>query len=75
MSRQAELRAYGQALAVEFLGLSAWTAKALAFENIVTVEDLASRTEADLIAVLSRKSVNEIKYKLAEKGLSLAMTG
>lgn len=75
MDRQTDLSDCGQASAVEFLGLSAWTAKALAFEQIETVADLAQRSEADLIAVLPRKSVKEIKDRFAEKGLSLAGAG
>jgi hypothetical protein len=60
-----------RAWVAEFPGLSAWTAKSLAFESIVTVVDLVCRSEADL----PHKTVNEINDKLAERGLSSTDAG
>lgn len=61
-------------MSIEELELSVRSSNCLRRANIDTVEKLTQKTEEDMIKVrnLGRKSLNEIKRKLAEIGLSLA---
>jgi uncharacterized protein len=61
-------------LPIEDLQLPLRAFNSLRREGIHTVGDLASRNEADLLAInnLGPQSVSEIKQKLAERGLGLA---
>ncbi|MGI6109264.1 MAG: DNA-directed RNA polymerase subunit alpha [Eubacteriaceae bacterium] len=61
-------------MSIEELELSVRSSNCLRRANIDTVEKLTQKTEEDMIKVrnLGRKSLNEIKSKLAEIGLSLA---
>lgn len=63
-------------LSIEELDLSVRSYNCLKRANINTVEDLANKTEEDMMKVrnLGRKSKEEILQKLAELGLSLAPT-
>jgi carbon monoxide dehydrogenase subunit G len=67
----------GPGLPIEELGLPLRTFNSLRREGIHTVRDLSARNEADLLAIvnLGPASVNEIKQKLAERGLALAPAG
>lgn len=58
---------------VEDLELSVRAARALERLNITTVGDLASRTEAEMLGLsnFGETSLNEIKQRLAEVGLTL----
>ncbi|MDR4074239.1 MAG: DNA-directed RNA polymerase subunit alpha C-terminal domain-containing protein, partial [Eubacterium sp.] len=61
-------------MSIEELELSVRSSNCLRRANIDTVEKLTQKTEEDMIKVrnLGRKSLNEIKHKLAEIGLSLS---
>ena len=61
-------------LPVEDLQLPVRAFNSLRREGIHTVGDLATRNEADLLAIsnLGPQSISEIKQKLAERGLGLA---
>ena len=61
-------------MSIEELELSVRSSNCLRRANIDTVEKLTQKTEEDMIKVrnLGRKSLNEIKHKLAEFGLSLS---
>ena len=61
-------------MSIEELELSVRSSNCLRRANIDTVEKLTQKTEEDMIKVrnLGRKSLNEIKSKLAGMGLSLA---
>lgn len=61
-------------MSIEELELSVRSSNCLRRANIDTVEKLTQKTEEDMIKVrnLGRKSLNEIKHKLAEMGLSLS---
>lgn len=61
-------------MSIEELELSVRSSNCLRRANIDTVEKLTQKTEEDMIKVrnLGRKSLNEIKQKLAEIGLSLS---
>ena len=61
-------------MSIEELELSVRSSNCLRRANIDTVEKLTQRSEEDMIKVrnLGRKSLNEIKHKLAEIGLSLS---
>lgn len=61
-------------MSIEELELSVRSSNCLRRANIDTVEKLTKKTEEDMIKVrnLGRKSLNEIKEKLAEIGLSLS---
>lgn len=61
-------------MTIEELDLSARSFNCLKRANINTVEDLANKTEEEMIKVrnLGRKSLEEVKHKLAMMGLSLA---
>ena len=65
------------ALPVEELHLALRSHNSLRREGIHTVGDLASRTEQQLLAIdqIGPASVEEIRQKLAERGLSLAAAG
>ncbi|MCF7837036.1 MAG: DNA-directed RNA polymerase subunit alpha [Candidatus Marinimicrobia bacterium] len=70
-----ELRAK-LAVSVNEIELSVRAANCLNNANITTVGELAQKTEAEMLKYrnFGKKSLNEIKDKLAEKGLSLGMT-
>lgn len=61
-------------MSIEELELSVRSSNCLRRANIDTVEKLTQKTEEDMIKVrnLGRKSLNEIKHKLAEIGLCLS---
>lgn len=61
-------------MSIEELELSVRSSNCLRRASIDTVEKLTQKTEEDMMKVrnLGRKSLNEIKHKLAEMGLSLA---
>lgn len=61
-------------MSIEELELSVRSSNCLRRANIDTVEKLTQKTEEDMIKVrnLGRKSLNEIKHKLSEIGLSLS---
>lgn len=61
-------------MSIEELELSVRSSNCLRRANIDTVEKLTQKTEEDMIKVrnLGRKSLNEIKHKLAEIGLALS---
>jgi len=61
-------------MSIEELELSVRSSNCLRRANIDTVEKLTQKTEEDMIKVrnLGRKSLNEIKHKLSEMGLSLS---
>lgn len=61
-------------MSIEELELSVRSSNCLRRANIDTVEKLTLKSEEDMIKVrnLGRKSLNEIKHKLAEIGLSLS---
>lgn len=61
-------------MSIEELELSVRSSNCLRRANIDTVEKLTQKSEEDMIKVrnLGRKSLNEIKHKLAEIGLSLS---
>lgn len=61
------------ALPIDELGLQSRSFNALTREGIHTVGDLVARSEADLLDIrnFGAKSIEEIKEKLAEKGMSL----
>lgn len=61
-------------MSIEELELSVRSSNCLRRANIDTVEKLTQKTEEDMMKVrnLGRKSLNEIKHKLAEMGLSLS---
>lgn len=60
---------------VEMIELSSRAANCLKVANIQTIGELVSKTEEDLLAVknFGQKSLEEIKSKLEEMGLSLGM--
>ena len=60
-------------MTVEELDLSVRSYNCLKRANINTVEELTQRTEEDMMKVrnLGKKSLEEVKGKLAELGLSL----
>jgi DNA-directed RNA polymerase subunit alpha len=60
-------------LTIEELDFSVRSYNCLKRANINTVEDLVNKTEDDMMKVrnLGRKSMDEVIYKLAERGLSL----
>jgi len=64
------------AMTIEELDLSVRAQNCLESENIQTVRDLIVRTEAQLLAVrnLGKTSLQDIKNKLANLGLSLGMS-
>jgi DNA-directed RNA polymerase subunit alpha len=64
------------AMTVEELDLSVRAQNCLESENIQTVRDLIVKTEPQLLAVrnLGKTSLNDIKAKLANLGLSLGMS-
>ena len=59
--------------AIESLGLSVRSGRCLEAEEIFTIDQLIYYTENDLLKVpnLGRRSLNEIKDRLAERGLKL----
>ena len=59
--------------AIESLGLSVRSGKCLEAEEIYTIDQLIYYTENELLKTpnLGRRSLNEIKEKLAERGLKL----
>jgi DNA-directed RNA polymerase subunit alpha len=59
---------------IEELDFSVRTYNCLKKENILTIADLVKKTEADLTAIrnFGAKSLNEVKEKLKQFGLSLA---
>ena len=61
-------------MTIEELDLSVRSFNCLKRANINTVEDLISKTQDEMIKVrnLGRKSLEEVKHKLAQMGLSLA---
>ena len=61
---------------MEALELSVRTSNCLKNANIRTIGDLIQRTEEELIKIrnFGRRSLQEIKEKLKEWGLSLGMT-
>ena len=61
-------------MTIEELDLSVRSFNCLKRANINTVEDLVNRTQEEMIKVrnLGRKSLEEVEYKLAMMGLSLA---
>ena len=61
-------------MTIEELDLSVRSFNCLKRANINTVEDLTNKTEEEMIKVrnLGRKSLEEVKHKLAMMGLSLA---
>lgn len=63
-------------MSVNEIELSVRAANCLNNANITTVGELAQKTEADMLKYrnFGKKSLNEIKSKLAELGLSLGMT-
>ena len=63
-------------MSVNEIELSVRAANCLNNANIVTVGQLAMKTEAEMLKYrnFGKKSLNEIKDKLAELGLSLGMT-
>jgi DNA-directed RNA polymerase subunit alpha len=63
-------------MSVNEIELSVRAANCLNNANITTVGDLALKTEADMLKYrnFGKKSLNEIKAKLEELGLSLGMT-
>lgn len=63
-------------MSVNEIELSVRAANCLNNANIITVGELAQRTEADMLKYrnFGKKSLNEIKQKLAELGLGLGMT-
>ena len=65
------------ALPVEELHLALRSHNSLRREGIHTIGDLASRTEQQLLAIdqIGPASVEEIRQKLADRGLSLAAAG
>lgn len=64
------------AMSVNEIELSVRAANCLNNANIVTVGELAQKTEADMLKYrnFGKKSLNEIKDKLHDLGLSLGMT-
>lgn len=64
------------AMSVNEIELSVRAANCLNNANIKTVGELAQKTEADMLKYrnFGKKSLNEIKQKLQELGLSLGMT-
>lgn len=60
-------------MSIEELELSVRSSNCLRRANINTVEELTQKTEEDMMKVrnLGKKSLSEIKFKLAEIGLSL----
>ncbi|MAE60688.1 MAG: hypothetical protein CMJ49_04930 [Planctomycetaceae bacterium] len=74
-----QLRGTGQenvvGVPIEQLDLSARAAKALTLLNIHTIGDLIQRTEAELLGIknFGSTSLDEIKLKLEERGLSLRL--
>lgn len=63
-------------ISVNEIELSVRAANCLNNANITTVGQLAQKTEAEMLKYrnFGRKSLNEIKQKLSEQGLSLGMT-
>ncbi len=63
-------------MSVNEIELSVRAANCLNNANITTVGELAQKTEADMLKYrnFGKKSLNEIKSKLAELGLALGMT-
>ena len=63
-------------ISVNEIELSVRAANCLNNANITTVGELAQKTEAEMLKYrnFGKKSLNEIKQKLAELGLSLGMT-
>ncbi|HQC53584.1 MAG TPA: DNA-directed RNA polymerase subunit alpha C-terminal domain-containing protein, partial [Lentisphaeria bacterium] len=64
------------AISVNEIELSVRAANCLNNANITTVGELAQKTENEMLKYrnFGKKSLNEIKQKLAELGLSLGMT-
>ena len=64
------------AISVNEIELSVRAANCLNNANITTVGELAQKTEAEMLKYrnFGKKSLNEIKQKLSELGLSLGMT-
>ena len=63
-------------MSVNEIELSVRAANCLNNANITTVGELAQKTEAEMLKYrnFGKKSLNEIKLKLTELGLSLGMT-
>ena len=63
-------------MSVNEIELSVRAANCLNNANITTVGELAQKTEADMLKYrnFGKKSLNEIKSKLADLGLSLGMS-
>jgi DNA-directed RNA polymerase subunit alpha len=63
-------------VSVNEIELSVRAANCLNNANITTVGELAQKTEAEMLKYrnFGKKSLNEIKHKLEEQGLSLGMT-
>ena len=63
-------------MSVNEIELSVRAANCLNNANITTVGELAQKTEAEMLKYrnFGKKSLNEIKQKLTELGLSLGMT-
>ena len=63
-------------MSVNEIELSVRAANCLNNANIATVGELAQKTESDMLKYrnFGKKSLNEIKSKLAELGLALGMT-
>jgi len=63
-------------MSVNEIELSVRAANCLNNANITTVGELAQKTEAEMLKYrnFGKKSLNEIKQKLTEQGLSLGMT-
>ena len=63
-------------VSVNEIELSVRAANCLNNANITTVGELAQKTESEMLKYrnFGKKSLNEIKHKLEEQGLSLGMT-
>jgi DNA-directed RNA polymerase subunit alpha len=63
-------------MSVNEIELSVRAANCLNNANITTVGELAQKTEAEMLKYrnFGKKSLNEIKQKLSELGLTLGMT-
>jgi DNA-directed RNA polymerase subunit alpha len=75
IDEEAERRKAYLSKPVAELELSVRSANCLEAANIVTIRDLVTKTESDMLKYrnFGRKSLNEIKYLLADMGLSFGM--
>ena len=76
IEKEEDQKAKSLEMTIEELELSVRSSNCLKRANINTVEELTEKTEEDMLKVrnLGKKSLDEVKNKLEELGLSLKET-